>query len=125
MVRRSRPSAADQPPTGLLLLQPLSCGSGCTPHCLHATFHLLTDSPVPVKLTAARAALRPTLGLLKSWGAPTDRAQLSARADLQLLPCRLSLDLMCKVRLCTCTACCQGQQGDGARRVLVICVCFH
>ncbi|PRW44374.1 DUF3685 family [Chlorella sorokiniana] len=54
------------------------------------------DSPVPLKLTVARAALCPTLGVLKSWGSPADKAQLSARADLQLLPCRLSLDLMCK-----------------------------
>lgn len=106
------------------LPQPLSCGSGCTPNCLHVTCHLPADSPVPVKLTAARAALRPTLGLLKSWGAPTDRAQLSARADLQLLPCRLSLDLMCKVCVCTQPVA-KASIGDGARRVLVICVCFN
>lgn len=52
---------------------------------------------MPLKLTMARAVLRPTLGFLKSWGSPGDAAQLSARADLQLLPCRLSLELMCKV----------------------------
>lgn len=57
----------------------------------------LAESPVPLRLTVARATLCPTVGFLKMWGSPEDKAQLSARADLQLLPCRLSLDLTCKV----------------------------
>lgn len=53
------------------------------------------DSPLPVKVTNARAALWPSIGVRKDWGGPQDGLQLSAKAALQL-PHRLHLDLACK-----------------------------